>query len=333
MSRSATSVAKTATTATNSVIDDNVNDSTVQQVEESSHNTTNHALSPEQQRDPQKGEPEQQQQLWFREWELTWPIWHMLSRDDRRSLAHQHGYKTIGEFEEFMTLQRAVGDSTTTTSTVTEPYDNDLAYPSHYLNHQQVAAISNVANVKQKKTAGTNLKKTNHDDDDEEEDEEEYDHKQTPVLVRASSMASTTPSNTTASTAELSSEELLERAGQILMLPDELLHAIFRYLPVDAYGTLALVSPYWKHVTRTEAVYKRLCERLYLHQSQRKTLQVSRFGNSYRTMLEQRARVRAGGGVYVLKYCEVKKIQRDMWTEVRANCVWKSQRGANSAIV
>ena len=30
------------------------------------------------------------------------------------------------------------------------------------------------------------------------------------------------------------------------------------------------VSPHWKHLTRTESVYKRLCERLYLNQSKRR---------------------------------------------------------------
>ena len=33
-------------------------------------------------------------------WELTWPIWHMLPRDERKELANKHGYKSIGEFEE-----------------------------------------------------------------------------------------------------------------------------------------------------------------------------------------------------------------------------------------
>lgn len=41
--------------------------------------------------------------LWQKEdegWELTWPIWHMLPRDERKELANKHGYKSIGEFEE-----------------------------------------------------------------------------------------------------------------------------------------------------------------------------------------------------------------------------------------
>jgi hypothetical protein len=51
-------------------------------------------------------------------WELTWPIWHMLPRNERRAIATQHGMKSIGEFEEYMSLSRAVDDS--------EGYSNNL---------------------------------------------------------------------------------------------------------------------------------------------------------------------------------------------------------------
>jgi len=102
----------------------------------------------------------------------------------------------------------------------------------------------------------------------------------------------------------------------ILLLPEDLIHKLLEWLPVDVYATLALVSPHWKYLTRTESVYKRLCERCYLNQSKRRVLNASRFGQSYRTMLETRPRVRAGGGLYVMKYLTIKKVQRDMWTEV-----------------
>merc|ERR1712232_1012894 len=97
---------------------------------------------------------------------------------------------------------------------------------------------------------------------------------------------------------------------------EEILKRVFEFMQVDAYGTLALVSPHWKSVTRTEAVYKRLCERLYLNQSKRRQLHVSRFGGSYRRMLEVRPRVKVSGGCYVLKYRHYKKIEWDMWTEL-----------------
>lgn len=229
--------------------------------------------------------------LWHREdegWELTWPIWHMLPRDERKALAQRHGYHTIGEFEEFMSLQRAVDDSELT---VSKPYKNELLYSNAVLDGKRA----------QDQTVQTEASLPAADDDEDSTGEEKAE------LSRMSSC-----------TEDLSLEELMKLGGMILMLHDELLHQVFSWLPVDTYGTLALVSPHWKHLTRTESVYKRLCERLYLKQSKRRQLHVSRFGNSYRIMLEQRPRVRAAGGCYVLKYSHVKPIQRDMWTEVSA---------------
>lgn len=227
-------------------------------------------------------------------WEVTWPIWHMLPRDERKSLAVKHGYKSIGEFEEYMSLQRAVGYSTDTTAqqqSQQRPYDNDLIYSS-----PATTAPKPVASER----------KTKEEEDDLEDDDnaqKEADMEKESEQVAAAD--------------KLPMEDLIEIGGTILFLPEEMLHRIFDWLPVDTYATLALVSPHWKSFTRTEMVYKRLCERLYLNQSKRKALHVNRFGNSYRTMLLTRPRVRAGGGVYVMKYSRVKKIQRDMWTEVR----------------
>jgi len=248
--------------------------------------------------------------VWFvreeERWELTWPIWHMLPRAERKALAVQHGFETIGDFEEYMTLQRAVGDSSEQNA-----YENALAYGSTSCS----TAVSNSAPLTNTESSHGPAHKEMHpqldkklpgyedDDDDASDTNEQMDEKIESELRAASD--------------KLSTSELVKVGGRILLLPDEMLHRIFDWLPVDTYATLALVSPHWKSFTRTEAVYKRLCERLYLNQSKRRALHVSRFGNSYHTMLQQRPRVRAGGGVYVLKYSRVKHIQRDMWTEVR----------------
>lgn len=233
-------------------------------------------------------------------WELTWPIWHMLPRAERKSLAVKHGYKTIGEFEEYMTLQRAVDTST--------PYENSLVYPDYHEEEQPTAHVPR-EDQKHKKA--------------EEDDEDSVDEK----------LEAAIESERLAVAERLSQSELEALGGQILMLPDEMLHRVFAWLPVDVYATLALVSPHWRSFTRTEAVYRRLCERLYLNQSKRRALHVHRFNNSYRTMLEKRPRVRAGGGVYVLKYAKVKPIQRDMWTEVSViSCIEQDCKPANITI-
>lgn len=239
--------------------------------------------------DDGRSSSEEQVEAWLdSEWELTWPIWHMLPRDERKQIARAHGMNTIGEFEEFMTLQRAVHAE----DSLRQPYANDAIYNTPPNESTQ-------ANQKQ----SPNIAAEDEDDDEGISDDE-------------ARLAATLEAENMAATERLPTDELVELGGIILLLSDDMLHRIFEWLPVDAYGVLARVSPHWKSFTRTEAVYKRLCERLYLNQSKRRQLHVGRFNNSFRTMLEKRPRVRAGGGVYVMKYSRVKAIQRDMWTEV-----------------
>jgi F-box protein 9 len=256
-------------------------------------------------------------------WELTWPIWHMLPRRERKELAQKHGY-SIGEFEEYMSLQRAERDSSEATvvlsssssvavatmkqsksslalgqSHSSKPYSNHLIYPSA----DAAAAVPTTKNTLSRMASSVSTTATNDDCHTLEEAEEK--ERQTQRLLLQSQDATT-----------LSREELIALGGYILLLPEELTQQLFDWLPVDMYGTLALVSPHWKHLTRTEPVYQRLCERLYLNQSKKRQLQVHKFGHCYRNMLMHRPRVRAAGGCYVLKYSHVKRIQRDMWTEV-----------------
>lgn len=227
--------------------------------------------------------------LWNQDgWSLTWPIWHLLPLHERKKLAQQHGYKTIGAFEEYMSLHEAMD-----VSEEHKPYSSERIYSGEWDPKKQVEA-------------GQEDLEPSATKEGFDEEEEESDNDEKAGLEKQGSI----------DTEDMSYYELLELGGQILMLHDELLHQVFAWLPVDAYATLALVSPHWKHLTRTEAVYRRLCERLYLNQSKRRQLHVSRFGGLYRNMLKQRPRVRAAGGCYVLKYAKIKQIQRDMWTEV-----------------
>jgi hypothetical protein len=207
------------------------------------------------------------------------------AHDERRRLAHKHGYKTIGEFEELMYLNQAMDRSE-----YSKPYANERIYPKELAGRTKGIP-------KDSKPAAV-VTDENEEENSDNDEKVSYERQ------------------TSAATDELSYDELLQIGGQILMLHDEILHRVFAWLPVDAYATLAVVSPHWKNLTRTESVYQRLCERLYLNQSKRRQLHVSRFGGSYRTMLEERPRVRAAGGCYILKYAHIKQIQRDMWTEV-----------------
>ncbi|KAL7544081.1 hypothetical protein ACHAXR_013512 [Thalassiosira sp. AJA248-18] len=245
-------------------------------------------------------------------WELTWPIWHMLPRNERRAIATQHGMKSIGEFEEYMSLTRAVDES--------EGRVEELRSGVAGVANNDSAAVD-------AETAGNDSSPTTwqppfilgggEDDDDSSVSSSEDND---PTSVKE---APDTSDN--AGDIDLDNHlEMIRLGGLPCSIPDEILHKCFAYLPIDDHATLALVSPHWHRFTRCESLYRTLCERVYLNQSKRKTLHISRFGNSYRKMLELRPRVRAGGGLYVLKYQEVRKIQRDMWTDIPIGAVLES---------
>lgn len=230
-------------------------------------------------------------------WQLTWGIWHRLPRDEQKKIALQHGLKSIGEFEEYVSLQQAVDDSEYSMTEV-----EITSRESPLFRHEE--SSTNRSDIQETgKSNDIDVKFDDSDDDDDDDDQSALKHEKFELNN------------------EMSMEELVSIGGQILLLPSEILHQIFAWLPVDTYGTLALVSPHWKFLTRTEAVYKRLCERLYLNQSKRRQLHVSRFGGSYRKMLETRPRVRAAGGCYVLKYSKIKRVERDMWCEIPVGAI------------
>jgi len=232
-------------------------------------------------------------------WELTWPIWHMLPREERRAIARQHGMRSIGEFEEHMTLTRAVDESegmggAGRGGTVIAP---EAAAPT-----PPGAAAASKGDW-HPPFIGSAMAE-NEDDESSVSSEEEIDSPSSAV-GEASNGAD-----------DLNLEHHLEAirlGGLPCTLPDEVLHRCFAHLPVADHAALALVSPHWSRFARSEALYEALCRRVYLNQSQRKALHVARFGGSYRAMLARRPRVRAGGGVYVLEYRKVKKIERDLW--------------------
>ena len=186
----------------------------------------------------------------------------LLSNQDRQ-LAHDRGYKTVGEFEEYMSQHRALDDS------------SDVA-------HSHLGFQTNTSERQGGEDHG-NIPDAVKEEADSDRDDPRTMEKQTVIA------------------ADLRYEELIKVGGRILMLHDEILHKIFAWLPVDTYAILSRVSPHWKHLTRTEAVYRRLCERVYLNQNKQCQLNVSLFGGSYRSMLEHRPRVWAAGGVYVQK--------------------------------
>lgn len=242
-------------------------------------------------------------------WELTWPIWHMLPRSERKNIARQYGYSTIGDFEEFMSLSRALRSDSNIDMNNTTMHTRDTitsSSDSHGGGGGSSHTISSAHMLPHKQYHPSyNMESTNEEDG-------YYNHVDDFQSSDCGDINLFIPPNT--------EQQNLRNGGKILILPDDILiYRVLAFLDVEYFALCALVSPHWKTFTRTEAVYREICHRCYLQQSKRKELHVSRFGNSYRNMLYMRPRVKTGGGLYVLKFSQIKKIQRDMWTEVSPN--------------
>ena len=192
-------------------------------------------------------------------WELTWPIWHMLPRDERRAIATKHGMKSIGEFEEYMSLTRAVDESEVVVggqksgvmSTHSVEVFRDVDEVEDLTSRMEGVSVRESAGV-----AGATaewhppfVEDIAEGNDDSSVSSSEDDNKPT--------------ANEQPQPEEVDLESHLEHiklAGLPCGLPDEILHKCFSFLPVDDYSPLALVSPHWSRFTRCESLYKTLCE-------------------------------------------------------------------------
>ena len=117
------------------------------------------------------------------------------------------------------------------------------------------------------------------DEDDEDDDESDSAVEDAAARAAASTRVSAGGANNTTATDPDDRLELIRLGGLPCSLPDEVLHKVFSCLPIDDHASLALVSPHWSRFARCESLYRTLCQRVYLRQSKRKTLHVSRFGN------------------------------------------------------
>jgi len=91
-------------------------------------------------------------------------------------------------------------------------------------------------------------------------------------------------------------------------------------LDPDTIGYLCVVSKTSPFHPR-EIVYKTMCERIYLRQTQRKKMDISRWGGCYRSMLLHRPRLRTNG-IYSLRTMFTKPYSNDaFWQEKRTESV------------
>ena len=246
-------------------------------------------------------------------YELNWPIWHRLPHRERKEIANQHGFKTIGEFEESViltqTLRQVDDDNLYGDDATARTFPNNTDFTAINDLERQAVALH---------ISSPHIQKSNEND---EESVSSYTEEEEALIDSPSSY---NPNQPLSETNDGHSRDISE-GGLMMLLPDELIiHHIMIFLSTEYYALCSLVSHQWKNFTRSELAYKEICTRCYMNQSKRKTLHVARFGGSYRNMLERRWRVKVGCGLYVLKCTKIKQIQRDMWTEIPVGAVLES---------
>lgn len=254
-------------------------------------------------------------------WELTWPIFHMLPRSERKAIALRQGFEHIGDFEESMILNRALAlnNSNHTSDMVNEGEISSMnKHPNGSIDDTQLRSERGHSPTEEQRVH-FKTKPSAVMIHDEENSYIDDDNDQS--IGSSSTVGAVKDMVDEDVSCNQEGEEDISNGGHMIQLPDDLIiNHIFSYIGVEHFYYCALVSVTWKHFTRTEQVYREICKRCYLKQSKRKTLNVSRFG-SFRAMLEKRPRVRTGRGIYVLKYSKIRKVQRDMWTEVPVGAI------------
>lgn len=94
----------------------------------------------------------------------------------------------------------------------------------------------------------------------------------------------------------------------------ELAEIVMEYLDeIDTCGYLGMVCRHWT-MKATERTYRRLCHRVYLQQTQKKSLNVNQWGGLWRNMLVNRPRLRTNGE-YWLRTTTWKRPENDRFWE------------------
>eukprot|EP00532_Pseudo-nitzschia_australis_P013453 CAMPEP_0168205702 /NCGR_PEP_ID=MMETSP0140_2-20121125/524_1 /TAXON_ID=44445 /ORGANISM="Pseudo-nitzschia australis, Strain 10249 10 AB" /LENGTH=365 /DNA_ID=CAMNT_0008131747 /DNA_START=174 /DNA_END=1269 /DNA_ORIENTATION=- len=228
-------------------------------------------------------------------WQLTWGIWHRLPRDEQKKIAIQHGLKSIGEFEEFVSLQQAVDDSEYSMVEVAKDPSSGTTTYSRSAASSTNDLLNNNNTDQTEKIEG----------DEQEESDDDDDHN----LLENECAESET---------ELSEEELMMFGGKILILPSEILHQIFAWLPADAYGTLALAVLIGSFSRE---------QKPYINDSARGCISIRvSDGNCMFLVLEDPIEeclkhAQGFGPPAILKYSKFRKVERDMWCEIPIGAV------------
>jgi len=185
-------------------------------------------------------------------WELTWPIWHMLSLGEKKEIAARRGL-TVGAFEEEIYLQRAT----------------ELSTRQEEEAHRYISAnlFANQGEGEGEAIASTGEIIDHEHSEDDESLEDEEEEEVLDALSKVNLDETISSSDYQSNEFRLSVEQIeAGHGGHIMLLPDEILYRIMGFMDMDSFGFCACVSPFWKHFTVGEMAFKFLCERVYLKQ-------------------------------------------------------------------
>jgi len=187
-------------------------------------------------------------------WELTWPIWHMLSLGEKKEIAARRGL-TVGAFEEEIYLQRAT-ELSTRQEEEAHRYISANLFANQGEGEGEGGAVASSGEIVDHEHS--------EDDGSEEDDEEEEVLDALPKVNLDETIGS---SGYQMNEVRLSVEQIeAGHGGHIMLLPDEILYRLMGFMDMDSFGVCACVSPFWKHFTVGEMAFKFLCERVYLKQ-------------------------------------------------------------------
>lgn len=147
------------------------------------------------------------------------------------------------------------------------------------------------------------------------------DYIDTPIITNTIAQAITKPVETGTVTDADVDEEAISYNSIWYKLPTEISQVILlQLLCVDTTAMLHIVAKN-NPFQPTEIIYKALCQHIYLKQSNKKTLLVNKFQNSYYYMVSNRSRIRTNG-FYTLRTTYTKPPCNDVfWEDRRVECI------------
>jgi hypothetical protein len=225
-------------------------------------------------------------------------LWEQMQRSELAAAAAAAGMR-VSDYEAQQQLDQAIHESTASDA----PAETSAA--------TEQAAVAAVA-----ADSEANMVVAADSDSDDDDDCDDTASSVSSIDPAATVLAATEAVAEAADT-EPSSEQPEDR-NIMLELSDDALRRIMLYLEPEAIAQCCIVHKHWTF-GRDEGLCEELCRRIYLQQTRKHSLSVTRW-KSWRRMLINRPRLRTSG-MYILRHSHMKKPQIDMFTEIKRGTV------------